>query len=87
MSKKYVITAINNIICGFLINDGISEEVTYTIHFVVEQLNVIQDLTKFLYKVRKNYKYGILDKDGKVNLVVPSPPGDIKYVTIEKQNI
>lgn len=36
------------------ISDGVSEEVKYTLDFVVEQLNFIQDLNSFLYKVRKS---------------------------------
>ena len=40
-----------------------------------------------LSDVTWNYDELFIDENGKINLIVPSPPGDIKYITIEKQNI
>ena len=60
MSKKYVITAINNIICGFLINDGISEVIrAYEPESILGNIyvgrvsNIVQNINSAFIDIKK----------------------------------
>ena len=65
---------------GYTSKEQLDLSIETTISNEIKNEHLLSDVTW-------NYDELFIDKDGKVNLVVPSPPGDIKYVTIEKQNI
>ena len=65
---------------GYTSKEQLDLSIETTISNEIKNEHLLSDVTW-------NYDELFIDKDVKVNLVVPSPPGDIKYVTIEKQNI
>ncbi len=62
---------------GYNSKEQLDLSINSTISAEIKNEHLLRDVTW-------NYDELFIDKDGKVNLVVPSPPGDIKYVTIEK---
>ena len=62
---------------GYTSKEQLGLSIETTISNEIKNEHLLSDVTW-------NYDELFIDKDGKVNLVVPSPPGDIKYVTIEK---
>lgn len=62
---------------GYTSKEQLDLSIETTISNEIKNEHLLSDVTW-------NYDELFIDKDGKVNLVVPSPPGDIKYVTIEK---
>lgn len=65
---------------GYTSKEQLDLSIESTITREIEDEHLLSDVTW-------NYEELFIDKDSNINLVVPSPPGDIKYVTIEKQNI
>lgn len=65
---------------GYTSKEQLDSSIESTITREIENEHLLSDVTW-------NYDELFIDKDSNINLVVPSPPGDIKYVTIEKQNI
>lgn len=63
---------------GYTSKEQLDLSIETTISNEIKNEHLLSDVTW-------NYDELFIDKDSKVNLVVPSPPGDIKYVTIEKQ--
>lgn len=65
---------------GYTSKEQLDLSIESTITREIEDEHLLSDVTW-------NYEELFIDKDSNINLVVPSPPGDIKYVTIEKKNI
>ncbi len=65
---------------GYTSKEQLDLSIETTISNEIKNEHLLSDVTW-------NYDELFIDKDSNINLVVPSPPGDIKYVTIKKQNI
>lgn len=65
---------------GYESKEQLDLSINTTINKEIESEHLLSDVTW-------NYDELFIDKNGKINLVVPSPALDIKYVTIEKENI
>ena len=65
---------------GYTSKEQLDLSIETTISNEIKNEHLLSDVTW-------NYDELFIDKDGKVNLVVPSPPGDIKHITITKQDI
>ena len=65
---------------GYTSKEQLDLSINTTISNEIKNEHLLSDVTW-------NYDELFIDKDAKVNLVVPSPPGDIKHITITKQDI
>ena len=64
---------------GYASKEQLDLSIETTISNEIKNEHLLSDVTW-------NYDELFIDKDSKINLVVPSPSGNIKHVTIEKQN-
>ena len=65
---------------GYASKEQLDLSIETTISNEIKNEHLLSDVTW-------NYDELFIDKDSKINLVVPSPSGNIKHVTIEKQNL
>lgn len=64
---------------GYNSKEQLDLSINSTISDEIKNEHLLQDVTW-------NYDELFIDRNGKINLIVPSPAMDIKYVTIEKRN-
>ena len=64
---------------GYNSKEQLDLSINSTISDEIKSEHLLQDVTW-------NYDELFIDRNGKINLIVPSPAMDIKYVTIEKRN-